>query len=495
MAQSDADEVASRLGGAGVAVYVKATLGFALLYSACVSFYYRSWLFGYSSVSDQVGGAALNIAIVSASLALAACASMRRSFKGMRCVQLGVALLLAGSVLAYGSLPGGWGNLAYVASVACAGTGMGLALPCCYEMFSRLPPRWIAVAYGLVAAGGMLCALVAEQFGPMVLLVSNVAFLLACAVLLAMAQREASLLYERSTPARAGSRGLEKRFRSIPWRRLCDSFLVAGVCVFAISVVYGVLSATAAGTETPRDVSAPMAQIGGLIVGILFLLYFGLKKRKPTVLLFNVVFGIVGAAILLLPFLQSSHVSLLYAFASAAWKLMLLILLYLVAITFASNRRELIACLALACALPRLGLLVGSLMASALNVGIESDFTRLTAIAVFFLYLLSMVMWFINSFERKRAEERADTMGEMLKRYSEAQDDVRTLRIDAIAEKAALTKREREVLGMMARGRDLAYICDELYLSRNTVKGYQKSIYAKLGVHSKQEIINLVDGA
>ena len=31
-----------------------------------------------------------------------------------------------------------------------------------------------------------------------------------------------------------------------------------------------------------------------------------------------------------------------------------------------------------------------------------------------------------------------------------------------------------------------------LYLSRNTVKSYQKSIYAKLGVHSKQEIIELV---
>ncbi|MFQ9179300.1 MAG: helix-turn-helix transcriptional regulator [Eggerthella lenta] len=31
-------------------------------------------------------------------------------------------------------------------------------------------------------------------------------------------------------------------------------------------------------------------------------------------------------------------------------------------------------------------------------------------------------------------------------------------------------------------------------MSKNTVKSYQKTIYAKLDVHSKQEIIDLVHG-
>ena len=35
-------------------------------------------------------------------------------------------------------------------------------------------------------------------------------------------------------------------------------------------------------------------------------------------------------------------------------------------------------------------------------------------------------------------------------------------------------------------------VSEALFLSRNTVKSYQKSIYAKLGVHSKQEIIELI---
>lgn len=45
---------------------------------------------------------------------------------------------------------------------------------------------------------------------------------------------------------------------------------------------------------------------------------------------------------------------------------------------------------------------------------------------------------------------------------------------------------------LLAQGRDAQFVSDTLYLSRNTVKSYQKSIYAKLGVHSKQEIIELV---
>ena len=41
--------------------------------------------------------------------------------------------------------------------------------------------------------------------------------------------------------------------------------------------------------------------------------------------------------------------------------------------------------------------------------------------------------------------------------------------------------------------RDINFACSELYLSRNTVKGHLKNIYTKLGIHSKQELIDLVE--
>lgn len=45
---------------------------------------------------------------------------------------------------------------------------------------------------------------------------------------------------------------------------------------------------------------------------------------------------------------------------------------------------------------------------------------------------------------------------------------------------------------LLANGHGAAYVAEALCLSENTVKTYRKAIYAALGVHSKQELINLV---
>ena len=57
-----------------------------------------------------------------------------------------------------------------------------------------------------------------------------------------------------------------------------------------------------------------------------------------------------------------------------------------------------------------------------------------------------------------------------------------------------LSARETEVLALVLKGRDLPYIAEKLVVSKNTVRTHMRNIYAKLGVHSKQEVIDLVDG-
>ena len=57
---------------------------------------------------------------------------------------------------------------------------------------------------------------------------------------------------------------------------------------------------------------------------------------------------------------------------------------------------------------------------------------------------------------------------------------------------AGLTEREQEVLKMYASGRSAVYIADELYLSNYTVKTHLRRCYAKLGVHSRQELLDLI---
>lgn len=65
----------------------------------------------------------------------------------------------------------------------------------------------------------------------------------------------------------------------------------------------------------------------------------------------------------------------------------------------------------------------------------------------------------------------------------------------AIAEKHRLTARETEVFELLARGRTSPVIQKKLVLSHNTVKTHVRHIYAKLDVHSQQELINMVEEA
>jgi DNA-binding CsgD family transcriptional regulator len=56
-----------------------------------------------------------------------------------------------------------------------------------------------------------------------------------------------------------------------------------------------------------------------------------------------------------------------------------------------------------------------------------------------------------------------------------------------------LTDRERDVMLLLAKGHSLDYIAEQMFLSPNTVKTYRNTLYAKLGVHKKQEVINLIN--
>ena len=56
-----------------------------------------------------------------------------------------------------------------------------------------------------------------------------------------------------------------------------------------------------------------------------------------------------------------------------------------------------------------------------------------------------------------------------------------------------LTEREGEVFALLARGRNGAFIQEECRVTRNTAKTHIRHIYQKLGVHTQQELIDLVE--
>lgn len=62
-----------------------------------------------------------------------------------------------------------------------------------------------------------------------------------------------------------------------------------------------------------------------------------------------------------------------------------------------------------------------------------------------------------------------------------------------IAEECKLSPREREVLFLLSKGRTIDYIHNELGISFNTAKTHIRNVYTKLGVHTRQELLDMVE--
>lgn len=66
-------------------------------------------------------------------------------------------------------------------------------------------------------------------------------------------------------------------------------------------------------------------------------------------------------------------------------------------------------------------------------------------------------------------------------------------RVNALSSEYGLSPRENEVLHLLAKGRNAEFIQDELVVSRHTAKAHIYHIYQKTGVHSRQELIDMLE--
>jgi DNA-binding CsgD family transcriptional regulator len=62
-----------------------------------------------------------------------------------------------------------------------------------------------------------------------------------------------------------------------------------------------------------------------------------------------------------------------------------------------------------------------------------------------------------------------------------------------IGEETKLSEREQEILLMLAKNRSNQYIADELVLSFHTVRAHVRNVYAKLKIHNRQELLDLIE--
>lgn len=65
--------------------------------------------------------------------------------------------------------------------------------------------------------------------------------------------------------------------------------------------------------------------------------------------------------------------------------------------------------------------------------------------------------------------------------------------LDLVARRFALSKREKQIVGEFSTGRSARSIADNNLISEHTVKTHLKHAYAKMEVHSRQELLDLLE--
>ena len=138
----------------------------------------------------------------------------------------------------------------------------------------------------------------------------------------------------------------------------------------------------------------------------------------------------------------------------------------------------------------QLGQLVGSVGADFALHYLTGDLGKamLSAFSIFAILLVDLFVF---------GNRSASTGWGFVRPMGEASEEAGGIEVacEALGRRFRLTPRERDVFLLLARGRNRAFICEELVIGDETVKSHVKAIYRKLEVHSQQELIDLVEEA
>lgn len=300
------------------------------------------------------------------------------------------------------------------------------------------------------------------------------------------------------------------------YRRAITSMWRSALCIGALSLCAGIMRSFAI-TDPAIGSYVNILSMGALLIAALCLLavwqirnlYLDITK------LYQMVFPFVITGLVLVPFLSESYLSWLAAGLYAVYGIALLLMMIQCAQISRTRGVNPVFSYGLfggiVYAFHDLGFILGRFPDSIAVAGLDAH--ALTALLA--VYLLALMLFLsAGTFKskqpgtegielmaisprplelqakRKRSTSAAD-MGEQSAKQP-AYRDLISKQVDALKNSSGLSTREAEVVDLIARGYTVPRIAEQLYISENTVRTHTKHIYSKLGIHKKQELIDLL---
>ncbi len=295
------------------------------------------------------------------------------------------------------------------------------------------------------------------------------------------------------------------------WASYRDAFLELSdslVAFFVLEAVIGLLNSfmVAGSINFEGSGTVSVGAMVGAIIAFCFVVF--VSQRIPKVsTVSRVVMPILAAMLVFLPFLSERYNLLFTTLLLASYYFVALQITYLIAEVAHVRRVSSYVLMGVAMGVARVCLAVALLSGYAAAVvgggpASEGEHTmRYLVIVVVVLYVLCMALVFFSR-DRKRRQrmneglnDQKTNKGDVGYAVSAREGAETTLeeRCAALARKGSLTEREAEILVYLARGRTKSYIANELFVTENTVRSHVRNIYSKLEVHTRQELLDLVE--
>ncbi len=266
--------------------------------------------------------------------------------------------------------------------------------------------------------------------------------------------------------------------------------LVFHICTYGI--IFGAMHVEASSLINQYFARSIPYSVGAVVALALFYLCFlrkGAHLSRWTKIR-NVVFPLTVTSFLLLPFLDSFESYLPVAFINCAISFYWLLLLIGTFKVARESRLPFPAIISAGLILYQGSFLVGSMLCQGQLSLLDRDILQNVGASIAaFLLLMGATIWVGSD----NQAEKLWGMRVSLPPKKLALEELHG-KCTAIATRYHLTPRESEMLELLARGKKISQIADELTISVNTARTHSKNMYAKLGVHTQTEAIELLDG-
>lgn len=419
-------------------------------------------------------------------------------------------VILVGPYYLNGLLPAEIILLLFIGGSVLFGAGLGVIALRCAQLYGRLAPRQVVlyVAFSqLIVAVSFFVVVGAPSWAP-VAGGPSLAGIAAFVGLSVVAGVLASLSRYADRPPTAGGKGTSRS--ALPrsfWKLLAVVFVFS--CIVS-SVYASVVAVSPIGTTL--DGSRLVMVVRMLLAAALACVAVGTEGDKLN---FGKAYSIVMVAsvalVACLPLVSVLHTVLaqVVSLASVVFELFLWCTL-----AFIVYQRRISAVIVFGYGYGAyllgsgLGWLFGVQVLGSLFGAIGESFAYMIMALV--VLACAFIIFSEREFDRlfAPAEEGAPSLGDLLRQDLAAGDEadgsaegepVRKGRfgvaIDQLATAYQLSPRETDVLRCLAMGYNSSTTASKLSISWNTVRTHTRNIYGKLGVHSHQELIALVDEA